>query len=126
MDRLPLPPLAPAPFTGRFVRIAVAFVSATAWVWSGTAHAADFSCAGGDVQCLIDAITASNQNQEANTIRLAAGTYSLLSVNNLDSPRAQISQFENGVFVPAFAGSGLPVIVGDVTIIGVAADATII
>ena len=112
MDRLSLPPLAPPPFTRRFVRIVFMLACTTGFAWSSPAGAADFACPGGDVQCLIDAITASNQNQEANTIHLAAGTYSLLTVNNFDSAGR-----------PA---AGLPVIVGNVAISGITADTTII
>jgi hypothetical protein len=46
------------------------------------AQAADFACAAGDVACLIDAINTANANGEANTITLAAGTYTLTAVNN--------------------------------------------
>src|SRR5215470_6772489 len=45
-------------------------------------QAADFACAGGDVACLIDAINQANANGEANTITLAAGTYTLTAVDN--------------------------------------------
>src|SRR5262249_17585068 len=44
--------------------------------------AADFSCATGDVACLIAAITQANANGEANTITLEAGTYTLTAINN--------------------------------------------
>src|SRR6058998_2235260 len=45
-------------------------------------RAADFACAAGDVACLIDAINTANANGEANTITLAAGTYTLTAVDN--------------------------------------------
>src|SRR5712691_3720772 len=45
-------------------------------------HAADFSCAAGDVACLIAAITTANANGGTNTITLAAGTYTLTVVDN--------------------------------------------
>jgi hypothetical protein len=44
--------------------------------------AALFSCASGDVACLIAAIDTSNANGESNLIRLAAGTYTLTAANN--------------------------------------------
>lgn len=78
-------------------------------VFGGTAEAAEFHCAAGDVPCLIDSINASNQNGEENTIHLEAGTYPLTAV--LD---------------PADAGTGLPTIAGAVAIVGAGADATII
>ena len=46
------------------------------------ASAAFFSCAAGDVACLIAAINTSNTNGEVNLIRLAAGTFTLTAVNN--------------------------------------------
>ena len=46
------------------------------------ASAALFTCASGDVACLITAINTSNANGESNLIRLAAGTYSLTAVDN--------------------------------------------
>ena len=42
-----------------------------------SSQAADFTCAAGDVACLIDAINQANANGEANTITLEAGTYTL-------------------------------------------------
>ena len=49
-------------------------------------QAADYTCTStsgvGDVACLINAINAANANGEANTIRLAAGIYTLTTVNN--------------------------------------------
>ena len=48
-------------------------------------QAKTFRCHAGDVPCLIDAINAANANGEANTIRLAAGTYTLTAADN--SPR---------------------------------------
>ena len=41
------------------------------------AQAKTFRCGAGDVACLIAAINEANANGEANTIRLAAGTYTL-------------------------------------------------
>jgi hypothetical protein len=41
------------------------------------AQAAEFAGPAGDMSCLIAAIHAANANGEANTITLAAGTYSL-------------------------------------------------
>jgi hypothetical protein len=46
-------------------------------------HAAEFSCAAGDVACLRAAINAANGNGEANTLTLEAGTYTLTAVDNL-------------------------------------------
>jgi hypothetical protein len=97
-------------FPLRWTSIAVPLIGLLVLSPCHRAEGADFSCAGGDVQCLIDAITTSNQNQEANTIRLAAGTYALTT----------------STMPGSFNGSGLPVIVGDVAITGVTADATII
>src|SRR5262249_28841075 len=51
-------------------------------------QAATFSCASGDVQCLIIAINQANANlQPENTIHLEAGTYTLTNIdNNTDGP----------------------------------------
>jgi hypothetical protein len=61
------------------------------------------------VACLIAAINAANANGEDNTIRLAAGTYTLTSVNNTTD-----------------GANGLPSITSTLTIIGVGAETTII
>ena len=45
-------------------------------------QAETFRCRAGDVPCLIAAINAANANGEANTIRLAAGTYTLTAPDN--------------------------------------------
>ena len=67
-------------------------------------QAETFRCHAGDVPCLIDAINAANANGEANTIRLAAGTYTLTA--------------------PDTPGNGLPVITSPLTITGRGADTT--
>jgi hypothetical protein len=73
-------------------------------------YAAGFACAAGDVACLIEAIHAANATGEADTITLAAGTYSLTAVDNddIDGP------------------NGLPSIRSTLTIRGAGADAIII
>ena len=75
-------------------------------------QAADFTCPAGasGVACLIAAINAANANGEENSITLAAGTYTLTTVNN------------NTVGGP----TGLPQITGTLTITGAGADTTII
>jgi hypothetical protein len=72
------------------------------------AQAADFLCAAGDVDCLIDAITQANGNGEANTITLEVGSYILTAVNN-GSPTV---------------ANGLPIITGNMTIQGAGIDKT--
>src|SRR5262245_11256274 len=65
--------------------------------------AADFPCTtSGDVQCLIEAITAANANGQVNTITLAAGTYTLTEIYN-ETPSDP---------------NGLPVITSTLTIMG--------
>jgi hypothetical protein len=49
---------------------------------TGYAHANTFTCDAGDIPCLITAINDANANGQPNTIRLAAGTYTLTSVDN--------------------------------------------
>ena len=82
--------------------------AAVVWLPAHAVEAADFTCTGGDVPCLIAAINASNANTEMNTIHLDASTYSLTA--------AEANNEANG----------FPVIVGQVAISGVTADATII
>jgi hypothetical protein len=71
-----------------YVRMIVQMVTALAVILPRAVPAAEFACAGGDVACLIGAITAANANGEANTITLAAGTYTLTAVHNttVDGP----------------------------------------
>lgn len=84
-----------------------------ALVFVPLAEAADFRCAAGDVQCVIDAINASNSNGESNTIHLQAGTYSL-------------TQVYQGVSTGNDSLSGFPIITGRIMISGITADGTII
>ena len=71
------------------------------------AEAKKFSCNGGDTACLIDAISAVNANGKANTITLAAGIYTLTAAGSDGQ-------------------TGLPVITGDLTIVGEGAENTVI
>ena len=71
------------------------------------AEAKKFSCEGGDAACLIDAISAANANGKANTITLAAGIYTLTAAGSDGQ-------------------TGLPVITGDLTIVGEGAETTVI
>ena len=71
-------------------------------------RAKTFRCGAGDAPCLIAAINEANANGDANTIRLAAGTYTLTMAASSD-PRV-----------------GLPVITSPLTITGRGADTTII
>jgi hypothetical protein len=73
------------------------------------AHVAEFTCAAGDVACLIEAITQANSTGVASTITLEAGTYTLTAVDNTtDGP------------------NGLPSVTSVVTIQGAGPDATIL
>jgi hypothetical protein len=74
---------------------------------SHTVQAADFTCSGGDVACLIAAINQANANGHKNTIELQAGAYNLTAVDN-DT---------NGP-------NGLPSITSTLTIKGAGANAT--
>jgi hypothetical protein len=73
------------------------------------AHVGEFTCAAGDVACLIDAINQANANGEANTITLEAGTYTLTAVDNMIDGR-----------------NGLPSITSTLTLQGAGADTTIL
>jgi hypothetical protein len=72
-------------------------------------YAAEFFCPSGNVACLIAAINEANQNGQENTINLAAGTYTLTSVDNT-----------------TFGSNGLPVITGATSIRGENAKIAII
>jgi hypothetical protein len=80
---------------------------------SGPVHAGEFFCSSGDVTCLIAAINDANQNGEENTINLAAGTYTLTSIDN------SFLQFPG-------PSNGLPVITSAMIINGESAETTII
>ena len=69
-----------------------------------------FNCAAGDVPCLIAAIDAANVNPDADTINLAAGTYTLTAANNAEGGNT----------------NGLPIISSAITIRGAGAATTII
>jgi hypothetical protein len=72
-------------------------------------QAAEFTCASGDVVCLIKALREANANDEAHTITLEAGTYPLTTVdNNTDG------------------SNGLPSITNSLTLRGAGADTTVI
>jgi hypothetical protein len=73
-------------------------------------QAAEFTCASGDVACLIDAINQANANGEANRITLRRGTYTLTAVDNGSGEDT----------------NGLPVITSSLTIRGQGAETTII
>jgi hypothetical protein len=73
------------------------------------AHARTFQCGAGDADCLIDSIKTANANGQTNTIRLAAGTYTLTEVDNTTS-----------------GPNGLPSITSTLTITGVGAATPII
>lgn len=49
---------------------------------STPAYSADFTCASGNVGCLISAIQVANSNGQYNDIFLEQGTYTLTAVNN--------------------------------------------
>lgn len=72
-------------------------------------YAAVFNIASSDVAGLINAINTANSNGQENTINMAAGTYTLVAVdNNTDGP------------------NGLPSITSNITINGAGANTTII
>ena len=76
---------------------------------SSPVQAKTFHCGAGNVACLIAAINDANANGQKNTIRLAAGTYTLTAINN--NTRGP---------------NGLPSITSTLTIRGAGADTTII
>jgi hypothetical protein len=90
-------------------RVAALVVLGLALAHPNWVQAKTFRCRAGDVQCLIDAINAANANGQTNTIRLAAGTYLLTTVDNTTE-----------------GPNGLPSITSTLTITGAKADTTII
>jgi hypothetical protein len=89
------------------ISIAAALFGMPALSQSG--QAGEFTCASGDVACLIKAIREANANGEANTITLEAGTYPLTMVdNNTDG------------------SNGLPSITSPLSLQGAGADVTVI
>lgn len=97
-----------------YVSLIAQMVTALAVILPRAVPAAEFPCAGGDVACLIGAITAANANGEANTITLAAGTYTLTAVNNttVDGPNGLPSITSPLTITGANISSG----VGNITI----------
>jgi hypothetical protein len=91
----------------RSVSIAATLIGTLALLQPG--QAVEFTCASGDVACLIKAIREANANGEANTITLEAGTYPLTTAdNNTDG------------------SNGLPSITSPLTLQGAGADTTVI
>jgi hypothetical protein len=78
-------------------------------------QAAEFSCAAGDVACLIDAINIANANGEENTISLEAGFYTL----------TRSIAAGPGSHLP-ITGAGLPSISSSLTIKGASGISTVI
>jgi hypothetical protein len=71
-------------------------------------HAAVFNCASGDVACLISAITSANSTPEADTITLAAGTYTLTVVNNTTDEANGLPSITSPI---AITGAGIATII---------------
>jgi hypothetical protein len=89
--------------------VSIAAVLIGTLVLSQPGKAGEFTCASGDVACLIKAVREANANGGANTITLEAGTYPLSTVeNNTDGPNA------------------LPSITSLLTLQGAGADVTVI
>jgi hypothetical protein len=72
--------------------------------WAQTCRATDFTCSGGDMACLIQAIHTANGNGQTNTIHLEAGTYTLTAIDN--------------------GTNGLPVIESRLTLVGAGSETT--
>jgi hypothetical protein len=87
-------------------------VPAIALAFAASALSEVFNCSAGDSACLINSINAANANSEADTINLAAGTYTLTQSNNDPEGTGE--------------GNGLPVISTALTIHGGGADTTAI
>jgi hypothetical protein len=81
-----------------------------------------FTCASGNVACLIAAINTANTTPEADTITLTAGTYTLTTANNA----TEVTLCPTSECTQVFVGNGLPQITSPITIQGVNAATTII
>ena len=89
-------------------RIAVVFVIAlNLFAARNTVHAATFTCAAGDVSCLITSIATANATPEPDIIQLAAGSYSLTDVQSY-----------------ADGWTGLPSVTGTLSLVGAGRDVT--
>jgi hypothetical protein len=91
-----------------WISLPLAFVSTMLMflLLPGVVHGAVFRCGPGDVTCFVAAMEAANDNGKANTIFLARGTYTLVDPNDL--------------------GVELPLVTGNITIVGAGPEATII
>jgi hypothetical protein len=100
-----------------FLRAPAIFLIASVLTLSFTkvAFARVFFCASGDVFCLIGSIRSANERRGADTIILAAGTYTLTAVNNTEDSATFFS-----------AGNGLPSVTRRLTIVGAGPGQTII
>jgi hypothetical protein len=92
------------------VTVIAQIITTLALVVPRLAIAAEYTCTGGDVACLIDAINVANATLETDTLTLGPGTYTLKTVNNIapDGP------------------NGLPPIMGALAIIGVGTPPVVI
>jgi hypothetical protein len=89
--------------------LAVLAAMSVALATCGPVQAAVFECHAGDVECLIASINTANGNGEDDTITLAAGTYTVTTVDHeADGP------------------NGLPAVTSPLTIRGSGADSTIL
>ena len=92
----------------RWGRLVMAALVGTVGLWQPSL-AAEFTCAGGDVACLIRAMNEANANGEEHRIMLEAGTFTLTAIDHdTDGP------------------TGLPAIMSGLTITGAGADTTVI
>jgi hypothetical protein len=71
-------------------RLVMAVLVGTLGLWQPSL-AAEFTCTGGDVACLIRAINEANANGEENRITLAAGTFPLTTVDNTNRANTSLT-----------------------------------
>src|SRR5262245_58291463 len=65
------------------------------------ASAAQFSCSGGDVACLITSINSANQTNGQHTIRLGPGVYTLTAVDNTVNGKTTLPIITGSIRIPA-------------------------
>src|SRR5262245_29354529 len=99
-------------FTMKSVSLRVALGLLIPFLLLQSAAAAEFNCSAGDVTCLIAAINTANANPGADTINLAAGTYTATAPDNGDDG--------------SWGVNSLPLITSPITIHGAGAVATVI
>jgi hypothetical protein len=76
-------------------------LAATSVFYTFEANAAQFSCSGGDVTCLITSINSANQRGGKHTITLEPGVYTLTAVDNTVSGNTTLPVIRGNIRIRA-------------------------